>query len=399
MKLTKEVLTIALIMFTEIIGWSLILPFLPYYAQDLGATPLIVGLILSSFSIFQFISSPIIGKLSDRFGRKPLLIISQLSTLAGFLILGFANSVWMLFFSRIVDGLFGSNMTLSRAYLTDITEGKERGKTFGMLSAVFGFGFFIGPAVGGFLATINYSIPAFAAAGVVLLSIILTVIFLKETVKRKKGVKLALEDFFPIKDFLQGVRNKELKELFTQFFFYTVAFTLLTANLALIVGNQLGFGPDDVGLLLMIVGLTRVFFQLLALPKLLDRFAEAVLAITGSLILASAMFSVFFMSSRVGLYITMVLFSVGAGLAQPMIITSISNKAPKEERGKVMGVTDSLMSIGQIIGPLIGGFIINTYYPGWVGVLAGCLMLVSTYYAWCNLKGCDGKTLKKIVKI
>jgi DHA1 family tetracycline resistance protein-like MFS transporter len=375
MKITREFATISIIILTEILGWSLILPFLPYYALEFGASPLVVGFIISTFSIFQFISAPIIGKLSDRYGRKPLLIISQFSTFMGFMILGFANSLWMILLSRIVDGLFGSNMTLSNAYVTDITKGKDRAKAFGYLGAVFGIGFFIGPAIGGFLALVSYALPSFIAAGMSLVTIFLIVFFLRETVHVEKEVKLKASDFFPMKDFLQGVRAKELRNIFLEFFIYLVGFTVVTSTLALYVDAQLGLGPEQVGLLLMIIGGVRVVFQMTLLPKLINRFDERPLIVAGMTLVAVAVFSLYFVDSIYMMYMGVALFSVGAGITRPMVVSVISKKSGEKSRGKVMGVADSLGSIARIIGPIVGGYVIGSFYPGTLGLVAGALIL------------------------
>ncbi|MFH2118223.1 MAG: MFS transporter, partial [Candidatus Paceibacterota bacterium] len=159
---------------TEVLGFSLILPFLPFYALEYGATPFTVGMILTVFSLFQFISAPIMGSLSDTYGRRPLLLLSQFSTFVGFLVLGFANTLWLIFLSRAIDGLLGSNFTIAQAYISDITSTKNRSKAFGLSGAAFGFGFLIGPAIGGYLSRFGYSVPAYLAAGISLLSILLT---------------------------------------------------------------------------------------------------------------------------------------------------------------------------------------------------------------------------------
>lgn len=203
MDFRREYLVIFLIMVTEVLGFSLILPFLPLYAQDLGASPLVIGLIFTSFSFFQFFSAPIMGRLSDHYGRRPLLIISQLSTFVGFVVLGFANTLVLIFLSRAIDGLFGSNFTIAQAYLSDISSKKDRSKVFGIIGAAFGVGFLIGPGIGGYLAEFSYSLPSFAAAGVSALTIFLTVMFLPETVKRKKEgkIKIKILDFSQFRRF------------------------------------------------------------------------------------------------------------------------------------------------------------------------------------------------------
>lgn len=374
---SKEFLTISVIMFTEVIGWTLILPYLPYYAEEFGATPLVVGLILSTFSIFQFISAPIIGKLSDRYGRKPLLIISQVSTMIGFLMLGLANSLLMIFLSRLVDGLFGSNMTLTRAYLTDLSKGRKRRKQISYFGAIFGFGFFIGPAIGGLLAAINYSIPSLVAAAVSFITIILTILFLKETVIVKKEVKLSKDDFIPVKDLIYGLKVKRLKRYFIVFSLFSLSFVLVTSTLALFVKHQLGVGPENVGLIMMVIGLVRIVFQLGVLPRLVDREDIMTLVDAGLLLSAVGMFLIFIVDNMWLLYLIGVLFSIGSGLTRPMIIAEVSERVSKHERGRIMGVIDSIGSIAQIAGPLLGGLIINYLYPGYLGIIGGSLILVA----------------------
>lgn len=376
----KRLLTIGLVMFTEVLGWSLILPFLPYYAESFGATPFIVGLILSSFSVCQFFSAPIIGKLSDRYGRKPLFIVSQLATMAGFVILGFANSLWMIVLSRVVDGLFGSNMTLIHAYLGDISKGKNRAKFMGYFGAFFGMGMFIGPAVGGFLAAINYSIPSFIAAGMTLVSMVLIFVFLEETVKRDSKLVVKRGDFFPLKPLLESLKNAHLRRLFVEFFLFIIAFTTITSSLALFVKHQLNFGPEDVGMALLLVGIFRTVFQLTALPKIIDNFTLKGIRVAGLTIMFLAMVLVGFTVTRFALYGVIVLFSIGGGMTRPMIITSITNYSRVSDRGKLMGVTDSLASVSQIIGPLIGGFVIEHYNPGYIGFISAFFVLVAVIY-------------------
>ena len=183
MKWTKQHWIILLILLTEVLGFSLILPFLPFYAQEMGASAFQVGLLLTVFSFFQFIAAPIAGRLSDIYGRKPLLIISQLSTTISFVILALSNQLWMLFASRIVDGLFGSNGTIAQAYLSDISNKKNRSQAFGLSGVAFGLGFMVGPLLGGTLSQINYAVPAYLAASMSFISILLTVFLLPETVK------------------------------------------------------------------------------------------------------------------------------------------------------------------------------------------------------------------------
>lgn len=376
----KEFFTILLIIFTEVLGWSLILPFLPYLATDLGASPTMVGIIVASFALCQFFSAPIIGKLSDKYGRKPLLLISQFSTVLGFIILGLADSLFLVFLSRIIDGLFGSNMTLSRAYLGDIMrdeDKKTQTKSFGYMSTVFGVGFFIGPAIGGYLATIDYSIPSFLAAGISAITVIMIIFLLEETVTNDKEFHVSMNDFIPAKDLIASFTNEDLRLLLFYFLSFVLSFSLITANLGLFSEYQLKVGPDTVGLYLMFVGLIRILFQLIIFPKLVNFLSREILFILGQVAIFLAYTQIIFVESGVYMFVIMGLFSIGAGIIRPTITSEISSKTNLRNRGKVMGVADSLQSISQVLTPITGGLIIETIIPGSLGVLSAVILLPS----------------------
>ncbi len=269
----KEYFVIFLILVTEVLGFSLVLPFLPLYAQDLGASPLIVGLIFTSFSVFQLISAPILGRLSDIYGRRPLLVISQLSTFVGFMVLGFANTLALIFISRIIDGMFGSNFTVAQAYLSDISSKKDRSKAFGIAGAAFGVGFLIGPGIGGYLAQFDYSIPSFAAAGISLVTIAMTLFLLPETVKKKKDVKFDVKiiDFSAMKRFLT---DPKISPKLGTYFTFILSHMIFVSMMALFAERQIGLGPAEIGFLLMYVGLNAIIIRGILLPKLIDFCGE-----------------------------------------------------------------------------------------------------------------------------
>ena len=160
----KRLTIIFLIVFVDLLGFSLILPLLPYYAGTFGADAFVTGLLVASYAVAQLVGAPLLGRWSDRVGRRPVLLVSILGTFIGFLLLGFAGTLWMLFVSRVIDGLTGGNLTVAQAYITDVTDQKNRAKGLGMIGAAFGLGFIIGPAVGGALSVFGYAVPAFVAA-------------------------------------------------------------------------------------------------------------------------------------------------------------------------------------------------------------------------------------------
>ena len=378
MKFKKEYITILIILITEVLGFSLILPFLPFYAQQFGASPLDIGLVLASFSFFQFLSAPILGKLSDKYGRKPLLIFSQLSTFTGFIILGFASSLKMIFLSRIVDGLFGSNFTIAQAYLSDISSQKDRSKAFGISGVAFGFGFLIGPGIGGFLSRFGYALPSFLAAGISLLTMLIIYFFLPETVERKKDIKIELE-IFHINTFKKFFSDKNLSSKLWQFFAYISAFAIWVGSFALYAQRQLGFDSVDMGYVLTYIGFISIIIRGFFLSKIIDLFGERKLQRVGMISIILGMVGTVFVTHWSLFLIIITLFSFGSGVLRPVMLGNISRNVSSEQQGAILGTTNSLVSIAQIIGPLLGGFMINYFFPGSLGLLSAFVISIGLY--------------------
>jgi len=370
----KEYMIIFIIQITEVLGFSLILPFLPLYAEKLGASPLLIGTIFMTFSFFQFLSAPIMGKLSDSYGRKPLLMFSQISTFISFIILGFSNTIWMIFLSRIVDGILGSNFTIAQAYLSDISTKKDRSKVFGLSGAAFGVGFLIGPGIGGFLAQkFGYNVPAFIAAGVSLITIILTQLFLKETVKRKKDTKITLKIFHP-EHFKKYFENKIIKNKILIFFSYILCHMVFVSTWALFAQKKLGFDTQSIGFILTYVGFNSVIFRGVLLNRMIDFFSEKKLQLISVISMITSMVFTTFINQKWMIYVSMTLFSFGAGILRPLIAGEISRSVNKNEQGAIMGVTNSVGSIAQILGPLIGGILLNYFIPESLTITAAIIM-------------------------
>ena len=310
--------------------------------------------------------APIMGKLSDIYGRKPLLIFSQLSTLASFLMLAFADSLWMLAASRVIDGLFGSNFVIAQAYLTDISSEEDRTEAMGISGMAFGFGFLVGPALGGFLAErFNYSVPAFMAAGLALITIVMTIFLLKESVKKtsssKKKIKLSL-DLFELKGFAKYFKIEELRELFIIFFMFLSAQVVLTSNLSIYSDRKFGMNAQDIGFVLMGIGLVSIIMRGGLLGKLIKRFGELKLFYASFIMLFLSFIVLRFIGQKQLFVLPMALFATGLGLFRPIVMGNISRQAPKGEQGAVLGVTNSLGSVSQMIGPMLGGLILTNFY-------------------------------------
>ena len=185
--MTRPLLIIFLTIFVNLVGFGIIIPLLPFYAVTFGASPFVIGLLFAVFSLCQLVAAPVLGDLSDRRGRRPVLIFSLVGTVVSFVMLALAHTVWMLFFARIVDGLSGGNISTARAYVADITEPKDRARAYGLIGAAVGLGFILGPALSGVLAGISYTAPIWAAATITLVAAIMAWLWLPETVHRAQA--------------------------------------------------------------------------------------------------------------------------------------------------------------------------------------------------------------------
>src|ERR1700675_3107822 len=184
---TRPLLIIFLTIFVNLVGFGIIIPLLPFYAETFGASPLVIGLLFAIFSLCQLITAPALGDLSDRYGRRPVLIFSLLGTVASFVMLALAQSLTMLFLARIVDGLSGGNISTARAYVADVTQPEDRARAYGLIGAAFGLGFILGPALTGVLAKVSYTAPIWVAAGITLAATVMALLWLPETVHRAQA--------------------------------------------------------------------------------------------------------------------------------------------------------------------------------------------------------------------
>lgn len=378
----KRLFIIFIIMFTEILGFSMLLPVLPFLGLSLGLNALEISIILSLFSICQLFSAPIIGKLSDGYGRKPLLLTSQLATFAGFMLLGFANTVWILILARIVDGLLGSNFTVSQAYISDITKPEDRTRNFGYSSAVFGAALIFGPLIGGVLSTISYSTPMFLAAGISFVSIILMIFFLPESLEeRAESVKFRLEDIVPIQDTKRYFKNPKIRAIIIIIFIYNMGFFLFMSTFSLFAEKQIYIGPLEIGFLTAWIGILRVFFQSVLINPMQKYFGEEPTLKLGVLaMILSMVILIFTITYWVG-FIAFIFLAYGTGVCRPILTSKLSKSVEREETGSLMGVNNSFSSIAQIIAPIVGGAIL-LYLPSQILPLSSGLILLCILLLW-----------------
>jgi DHA1 family tetracycline resistance protein-like MFS transporter len=370
----KRLYIIFLISFTEVLGFSMVLPLIPYLGKELGLTLSQIGLIISLFSVCQLFASPITGKLSDHFGRKPLFILSQISTFVGFIFLGFATTVVLLIAARLIDGLLGSNMTVSQAYISDITEPKHRTRVYSYSSGVFGAGLIFGPFIGGILSTINYSVPMFFAAAITLISIALVILFLPETIPKKtEKISLSFNDVIPVDNVKHFVRTHHIRSRLLMFFIYTMAFFLFISNLSLLGIAQFHITAEQVSFYMVWIGLIRVGIQTVLIARILRFFGENRVLLIGVFSMIVSMVTLVFSSEYLFVFVPLVFLAFGTGVGRPILTSRLTNSVTQKETGAILGVNNALTSVAQIIAPIFGGFIIEYLAPQTLPLLSAII--------------------------
>lgn len=381
-KMDKKLYIIFIIMFTEILGYSMLIPVLPLLGLSLGMNLLEISIVLSLFSICQLFSAPIIGKLSDHYGRKPLLLTSQLATFVGFSLLGFAINVWILILARIVDGLLGSNFTVSQAYLSDVTEPEDRTKIYGYSSAVFGAALIFGPLIGGVLSQISFSTPMFLAAGISLVSIILMILYLPESLEKKaENIKFRVEDIVPIKETKRFFRDPKIRGVIIVFFTYSIGFFIFISCFPLFANIQMNIGPLEIGLLVAWVGILRVVFQSILINPIQKKIGENSTLLLGVFSMILSMGILIFTESYWVGYLAFIFIAYGTGVSRPILTSKLSKSVKREETGSLMGVNNAFVSLAQIIAPIGGGAIL-LYLPSYMLPISSGLILLCILLLW-----------------
>ena len=362
-------------MAVDVLGLTLMIPLLPFYAERMGATPSQVGWLIGIYAACQLISGPLLGRLSDRMGRKPLLLVSQLGTCIGFIVTAFAPNLWILFLARAIDGATAGNLSLAQAYISDITKPEERTKSFGIIGIAFALGFLIGPGISGFLAQFDFRYPIFGAALLSATSIA-TTWFLLPSVKPGAagqggaagqsgpagpgGRRLSLVDWGSYATYF---RQPLLASRLCQFFLFSLAFAIFTSGLPLFLERRLTwdgapFGPKQVGYTWALAGFFGIFWQGPALGKLAKRFGESLLNGAGFIAYVVGYMILAFCRSVASLGAATAVMSMGS-LVRPALTSLITQAAPGNEQGVVLGLTQSLTSVALIIGPLASGYLIE----------------------------------------
>lgn len=367
-------LPITLIVFVDVLGFTVVIPLLPFYAEAFGASPLLIGALISLYALCALVAAPVLGRWSDRYGRKPVLLVSQFGSLLGFVALALAPSLVWLFLARALDGLTAGNIATARAYISDVTAPRDRSAAFGLIAAAFSFGYMVGPAGAGLLAQFGHQAPLWAAAALSASSILCTALLLPSRPKATAAPPAA-----PAGELLKipGVRLR----LF-QWLGFLGAFSMFTAGFALFCERRLSwngdaFGVTEVGMVLAYIGLLGLVTQLLLLRGLVRRWGEARL-VRWSLIAATLAYAALSLTRSLPLLLASLgVLGVAHAVLRPSLLGLISQQVPATRQGAIFGITQSLQSLAMIVGPLVAGALIHSgQLAGWALACSASLFAV-----------------------
>jgi len=379
----KPLASIFLIVFIDMLGFGLILPLLPYYAETFGASDTLIGLLVASYAAAQLIGAPILGRLSDRFGRRPVLLISLVGTLLGFLLLGFANTLLILFVARILDGLTGGNISVAQAYISDVTDARNRAKGLGMIGAAFGLGFIIGPASGGLLSQWGYAVPAFVAAGLVTINLIMVALWLPESLTPEKRASMTeKKPAITLSALFDALKRPFTGPLLITRFFFGLAFAIFQTIFAL---YALRLGATETGFILTYVGVLSVVVQAGVVGRLSQRFRDDLLIFASVGIMAFSLLGWSLTPSVTVLLIILAPTAFAGGILNTVLSSALTKAVAPQEIGGILGLSASIESATRVIAPTLGGFLLErlgAWSPGAFGVV---LLSGLFIYVWITI--------------
>ena len=393
--MNKRLFSIIFVVFVDLLGFSLILPLLPYYAEKYGATEFVTGLLVASYALMQLIGAPLLGRLSDRYGRRPVLLASVFGTFVGFLLLGFADPIGtalakafdpqaanlfvigILFLSRMVDGLTGGNLSVAQAYISDVTDTQSRSKGLGMIGAAFGLGFIIGPASGGLLSQWGYAVPAFVASALSFSNLLLIFFWLPESLTAEKRSQMSgNRPAITLGALLAALQRPFTGSLLTTRFFFGLAFAIFQTIFSLYALNKFDLQARDTGLILTYVGVLSVFVQGFLIGRLTQRFQEDKLILFSGVLMTVSLVGWALTPSVFWLLVVLTPTAIAGGILNTLLSSTLTKAVEPQEIGGILGFSASIESSTRIVAPILGGYLLQslgTWSPGAFGavVMAG----------------------------
>jgi DHA1 family tetracycline resistance protein-like MFS transporter len=338
--------------FIDLIGFGIVIPLAPFYAEHFGASAMVVGMLQASFSLMQFLFAPFWGRLSDRIGRKPVILIGLFGSAVCYLVFGLAESLAVLFVARILAGIAGANIATAQAYMADVTTPENRAKGMGLIGAAFGLGFIFGPAIGGLLSGFGPAVPPLFAGALSFVNFVAACFVLPES---RVVSSVARPRVSRLKALTNALTRPGLPQLLLIFFLVTGAFSSFEATFALFGERRFGFTPSNIGYVFAFVGVVLTMVQGGLVGRLAKRFGEQRLMPAGILALAAGLALLPLVTSTAGLLVACALLAIGNGFNNPSVSSLISRITSADDQGGVLGVSQSVSSLARIIGPFAGG--------------------------------------------
>ncbi len=401
MKPRSPMLFLFLTVLIDLLGVGIVLPLMPYYVKivEQSSIPwlahnraIVVGSLMASFALMQFLFAPLLGALSDRYGRRPILLISLAGSAFSYALFGMAEYLSflgvetvlaILFLGRILSGITGASISTAQAYIADVTAPEERAKGMGMIGAAFGLGFMLGPALGGLLSTISLALPAFVAAGLALANVAFGYFNLPESLPRERRTVAPVRGLNPLERVSALLRRPSIQPLLIGVLLLNLAFAGLQSNFAVFSDVRFGFGPLDNALIFTLVGLLAVLMQGVLIRRLVLAFGEARLVIAGMTLMAIGFVAIAFAPQAWMLFPVIGLVAIGSGMATPSLTSLISRRVAAHEQGTTLGGTQALTSLTMVIGPIFAGVTFDSidagapYYLGGI-VIAAAVTVVGS---------------------
>ncbi len=369
-----------LTVFLDLLGAGILLPIIPYLVRQFRTDATTIGLLSTSFSAAQFVASPVLGVLSDRYGRRPVLLLSILGSAFGYFLFAIAGSLPVMFLSRIIDGFTGGNISTAQAYIADVTPPEDRAKNFGLIGAAFGLGFIIGPAVGGFLANISVHAPAYGAGILGLITATLGYFVLPESLAPELRMQKPFHwsELSPVKPLVDLLRRKELLLVLAAIFVLNFAFSGLQSNFSLFTLVRFQYTPQQNAWIFAYIGLLAAFVQGVLVRRLNPVLGEQKIATLGMAMLIAGFFGVAFAANTSHLMVA-IIGVAGVGFASTAYMAMLSHKVSAREQGWLLGSTQSVLSLTRVAGPIYAGAVFDSIGPGspyWTGALMLSVALV-----------------------
>ncbi|MGD8867611.1 MAG: MFS transporter [Gemmatimonadales bacterium] len=376
---------IFLTIFIDLIGFGIVLPLLPFYAGDFGATPAVIGLLVAIHPGMQFIFGPIWGKLSDRVGRRPILLLGLVGSGLSYMIFGLATNLTWLFASRIMQGIAGANIPVAQAYIADSTDAENRTRGMGLVGAAFGLGFIAGPAIGGVLVNFGYAVPGLFAAALSLANAAAAYFYLPESLSaanRERAIKMGASKLAErLRLAVAFGRQPAIGTLMVIYSLHTFVFAAFTTVFPLWIAYRLSYDAQHAGYLLAYLGLLMAVVQGRLVGPLARNLGERRLLVTGTLTLTAAYALLPLAGSLILLCAVLAPLALGSGLNWPAATSLASQYAPVDRQGSVLGVMQSLSALGRTVGAAWSGWVFGRWTPATPFALNAVIMAIAAGFA------------------